>query len=91
MPNSKSSKKPVETRRRRKNDTVADWGGVDPDTLRKVIETVTLGGGAIRFGYTRDGGAYSLGIYGDGKPFTEFLPGNQDVDEWLDGIIADYE
>lgn len=85
------SQKPEERRRRRQNDTVADWGGIDADLLRKLIEAITKSGGAIRFGYTRDGGAFSLGIYGDGKPFTEFHPGNDDAPNWLEGIFLDYE
>jgi hypothetical protein len=47
--------------------------------------------GATRFGYSRDGGAYAIGILGDGEPFTEYLPGTADVDEWLHGFISDYD
>lgn len=80
-----------EPRRRRQHDTIADWGGVDSGLIRQVIEQITKRGGAVRFGYTRDGGAYSLGIYGDGKPFSEFCPANSDVASWLEGIVYDYE
>lgn len=83
-------KKPEVARKRRQKSTEADWGGTDADTLRRLIEAVTLDGGAIRFGYSRDGGAYSLGIYGDGKPFTEFCPGDNEVNDWLTGFIEDY-
>ena len=78
-------------RRRVRNDTIADWGGVDAELLASVVATVTKDGGAIRFGYSRDGGAYAVGIYGDADPFTEYLPGTADVDEWLEGFRIDYE
>lgn len=83
----KNEEKP---RKRRSVSNDADWGSQDGDLLRELIEAVTKGDGAIRFGYTSDGGAYSVGIYGDGKPFTEFLPGSADCEEWLRGFIEDY-
>ena len=78
-------------RRRRRDETCADWGNANSELLARVIELVTAGGGAIRFGYSRDGGAYSLGIYGDGKPYTEFQPGNTDIDGWLEELRIDFE
>lgn len=91
MTKPKPIKKDPKARKRRKNVHVADWGGAEHALIVKLIEAVTQDNGAIRFGYSRDGGAYSLGIYGDGKPFSEFLPGNQDVDDWIREIIDDYE
>lgn len=87
----KETKEGAHVRRRRQDVSIADWGGASAELIRRAIETITSDGGAVRFGYSRDGGAYSLGVYGDGKPFTEFLPGAQDVDEWLAGFIVDYE
>lgn len=84
-------KKPEKRRRRASNDTIADWGSAEPKLLASVISAVASDGGAIRLGYSRDGGAYAVGIYGDGKPFTEYLPGTQDVDEWLEGFKSDFE
>lgn len=81
----------TESRRRRKNDAVADWAAADAALLRAVIESITKDGGAVRFGYSRDGGAYAIGVYGDGKPFTEYFPATGVVDEWLEGIRLDYE
>lgn len=78
-------------RRRRQKSSEADWGGQDADTIRRLISAVTKVNGAVRFGYSRDGGAYSIGIYGDGKPFTEFHPEDDGVNEWLEGIAYDYE
>lgn len=91
MAQSKRSKKADEPKRRRQNDTIADWGSCNPELLAAVVSAITQGDGAVRFGYSRDGGAYSIGVYGDGKPFTEYLPGTADVDDWLEGFKQDFE
>lgn len=62
---------------------VADWMSVSPEALQFAIAAAAWRGGAIRFGYTRDGGAYAIGVYGDGEPYTEYLPPGSDVDKWL--------
>lgn len=90
MKNSGNAPKGAHKRKRRRDETVADWGGLNGDTIRSVVETITKDGGAVRFGYSRDGGAYALGIYGDGEPFTEYLAATQDADVWLEGIVEDY-
>lgn len=64
---------------------------MDQGILCSLIAAVTKSGGAVRFGYSRDGGAYSVGVYGDGKPFTEFCPANADVEGWIEGFVFDYE
>ena len=69
----------------------ADWSGVDATKLAKAAAAICKHGGAIRLGYTRDGGAYAIGIYGDGEPFTEYVPPSDDVDAYLQGLIDDYE
>lgn len=52
----------------------------DPLLLQALIAAVTEQGGAVRFGYSRDGGAYSIGILGDGDPYTEWVRPNEDLD-----------
>ena len=91
MAEQKKPDKSEPKRRRRRNDSIADWGSASPELLRRVIECIAKDGGAVRFGYSRDGGAYALGVYGDGKPFTEYLPGTLDVDDWLEELKLDYE
>lgn len=69
-------------------NVTADWGRVDADQLRSTIDVMTQTGGAIRCGVTRDGGAYSLGIYGDGpEPYTVYVRPNEDMTE----ILAELE
>lgn len=83
--------KAEQPRRRRQNSSEADWGGIESDKLRRIVAAITKCGGAVRFGYSRDGGAYSIGVYGDGKPYTEFHPEDEGVTEWLEGIAEDFE
>jgi hypothetical protein len=66
----------------------ADWGRIDAEQLRATIDVMTQTGGALRCGVTRDGGAYSLGIYGDGpEPYTVYVRPNEDMNE----ILAELE
>lgn len=85
-----------DTRRRsrrelRGNTVKADWTSVDPALLQQAIATVAGNGGALRFGYTRDGGAYSVGILGDGDPYTEYLRPSDNVSQYLEELIQDWE
>lgn len=61
----------------------ADWTSADGKLVIELISSVTALGGAVRFGYTRDGGAYSLGIYLDDDSETFYFPPSVDVDENL--------
>lgn len=74
-----------------KASEVADWAHSDPALLQDVIAAVAYRGGALRLGYTRDGGAYAIGIYGDGDPFTEYVPPHEDINEYLKGVLRDYQ
>lgn len=78
-------------RRRRTESSTADWAGVSPELLQRLVCVVAFMGGAVRFGYSRDGGAFSIGIYGDGEPYTEYRPGDVELDDWLQGLIMDFE
>lgn len=72
--------------RRSKTTHVADWSKADRATLQAAISAAAATGGALRFGYSRDGGAYAIGVYGDGEPYTDFVSGVDDIDDTL----ADY-
>lgn len=78
-------------RRTRGNQIKADWASVDAGLLQQAITSVTEGGGAIRFGKTRDGGAYAIGILGDGEPYTEYLRPSDDIAAYLEGLIQDWD
>lgn len=68
----------------------ADWSAVDPVLLAAAIAAVTRDGSAIRFGYTRDLGAYAIGFYENGESNTEYVPPSEDMSLWLTGVIEDY-
>lgn len=69
----------------------ARWDLVDAESIRDLIAFASAAGGAIRFGTSRDGGAYSIGVYGDGDPYTEWVSSSDDVDEVLTGLTAVFE
>lgn len=89
------AKRAQDVRKRRDNSKTkrgtADWSECDGEVLRKAAAAIAKHGGAIRLGYTRDGGAYAIGIYGDGEPFTEYVPPSEDITEFMKGLIEDYE
>lgn len=68
----------------------ADWESVDGVLLAKLVATLALDNGAVRFGYTRDGGAYAIGIYGDGEPYTVYVSPKEDLNEWIKDTIEDF-
>lgn len=71
---------------------VADWGTVSADLLSKVVEAYTRRDRAIRFGYTPDGGAYAIGIYGvESKPYTEYIRPSEDVEQYLQFLLTAVE
>jgi len=78
------------TRPRRKNKTgPADYAGLDGAEVLKCIETLANWGCAIRFGKSRDGGAFAIGVYGvDEQPYTEFIPPSEDPTAYLQELVA---
>lgn len=75
-------------RRIQRQSEPADWSLADAALIQRAIANVAAQGGALRFGYTSDGGAYALGVYGDGDPYTEYIRPSEDVNEFLSELIA---
>jgi len=71
--------------------STADWEGVDGALVCKLAAKLAFHGGAIRLGYTRDGGAYAIGIYGYDEPYTVYLPPSEDIDDWFKRAIEDID
>lgn len=65
----------------------ADWSTADPQLLCATVVAISHLGGAIRFGYTRDGGAYAVGIYGDGEYRNEYIRPDEDINDYLGECI----
>lgn len=76
---------------KRNSGGTADWKSVDANALVDCICTAASTGGALRLGYSRDGGAYAVGIYGDGEPYTEFCKPSEDVDSFIADIRQLFE
>ena len=69
----------------------ADWGTAKPEELKSLIVAAARAGGAVRFGYTADQGAYALGIYGDGDtPYTEYVRPGEDLGEVLRNLTETF-
>lgn len=69
----------------------ANWRLVNVATLVDTITTVSVAGGAIRLGYTRDGGAYAVGVYGDGDPYTIYCGSDQSIEDVLRSICDGFD
>lgn len=69
----------------------ADWSSADPRWIAGVVHAITRVGGAVSFGYSRDGGAYSLSIMLDGDRETLWFNGGCDIDDELEGVYATFD
>lgn len=67
-------------------DDIADWGKVTGSLLVDLVQVVTRLGGAVRFGYTRDGGAYSIGLYLDDDRETFYCKPDSDLDGFITNL-----
>lgn len=82
-----ASRKPSKLRNSRGSKFTADWASVDATLVVQAIAASSARGGALRFGYTRDGGAYALGVLGDGEPYTLYAGSNDDITSTLQEVV----
>jgi len=68
----------------------ADWASVDGGMVVRAVAALGAHGGAMRLGYTRDGGAYAIGIYDGDDKQTVYVSPNESVEEVLQEIIDHY-
>lgn len=66
----------------------ADWGGCNADKLLAVVVNITMLGGALTLGLSRDEGAHSLTLLLDGNRKTLWFNGDADLDAELDEVLA---
>ena len=59
----------------------ADWANATPENVMALVCAVGMEGGAVRLGYTRDGGAYSIGIYVGSLSKTYYCNEKDGIDE----------
>lgn len=67
------------------------WRNVDTGVLVETLQMVSLAGGALRLGFTRDGGAFAVGVYGDGDPYTVYCSPSQNMADFLRAIRDGFE
>lgn len=63
------------------------WRDADAGTLRDLICAVTGTGCAVRFGYSRDRGAYCIGVIGDGEPYTVWAGHAEELDIRIESLL----
>lgn len=70
-----------------KYQNAVDWKACDAELVLEAITRCSFEGGALRFGYTRDGGAYAVGVMGDGEPYTLYATNTEELENLLKAII----
>lgn len=66
-----------------------DYRELDGEKLLECIQIVGQAGGAVRLGFTRDGGAFAIGVYGDGEaPYTDYITDVQTLKDYLESLEA---
>lgn len=64
----------------------ADWSTALPARIQGVVVAVGKLGGAVTFGYSRDGGAYMCTLLLDGDRKTLWFNGDADIDAELQEV-----
>jgi len=88
-PNGPSSKELV-WRKNTSAISTCDWSTVDANLLRGAVDSVAKAGGAIMFGITADGGAYSLCLLQGDQKVKEYPHSTEELNETLRGMIQWY-
>lgn len=79
-----------ERRKARGQVDVADWASADPGAIQRLIAVVTGANGLCSFGYTRDGGTYTVTIILDGDKSTDYCRPTENIDEFLANLTDDF-
>lgn len=80
----------AERRRARGQTSTCDWASVEPDRIVAIICAIASQNGLCSFGYTRDGGAYTLTAILDGERYTDYCRPTEDVNAFLANLCEDY-
>lgn len=83
-------KRPKKRRYEESSNITADWASATPESIRTCIAAVTATGAAIRFGYSRDGGAFAIGLYENGESYTVWCRPSEDIDAKLADIANSF-
>jgi hypothetical protein len=66
-----------------------DWGRIDPELLWKLIQRCTADDGAVMFGYSRDGGAYSIKVYAGGEPEKAYMHSDAELVDFITYLLEE--
>lgn len=67
----------------KKQGDMPDWSRINSDLIHGVIVRATRDDGAVRFGYSRDGGAYAVALYLGGAPDTAYFHSDEEITDYL--------
>jgi len=76
---------------KRSGHGVADWANANPENVLRLVCAVAVEGGAVRLGYTRDGGAYSIGLYLGSDSKTYYCNDAEGINEYLEELRRNFE
>jgi len=68
----------------------ADYATATPAWLAAAIAAVAGEGGAIQFGYSRDGGVYTIVILLDGEIEKHYVKQSEGIDNFLEELYGDF-
>lgn len=71
----------------------ADWHVANAELLKAAISAASNRGAALRFGFTRDGGAFCVGVYDNGESYNLYAGANDaaELDIMLRDIIEGFD
>lgn len=75
----------------RKGHGVADWANANPEDVLRLVCAVASEGGAVRLGYTRDGGAYSIGLYLGADSKTYYCNDAEGIVDYVNELRQNFE
>lgn len=86
--NGQPIRKPLVWQKNLRSAVECYWSDIDPTIIRRAIDAVARGGGAVMFGVTSDGGAYSLCVLHDDQKLKDYPHGPDECHEALLAIEA---
>jgi len=86
MGDKKHDKREPKRRYNQGRSATVNWEDVGGESIKGVLAAVTATGCAIRFGYSRDQGAFAIGIVGDGEPYTVWAANLEELDIKLEAL-----
>jgi len=66
-----------------------DWARINAELLWALIQRLTADDGAVMFGYSRDGGAYSLKVYSGGEPEKAYFHTDAEMIDFINYLLEE--